>query len=260
MAPLAGALVYLSQTRDVALGGAALFSLAAGMSVPLLLLGASAGALLPRAGPWMESVKRFFGVLLLGVALWTVQTVLPAALELALWGGLAVFAALLVWLPTRIVRPRSSAGLGWRGPVAAALVVLGVAEWVGAVSGAVDPLQPLAQLGAGASARTGAGGAPRFQAVRSVDELDAALKSVGRAAGHARLLCRLVRLEQGDGTLHLQRPRGAKTARVGLAPESRLDRQHPARPRPAQTLRSSSSARPERSSSTRAARRSPARA
>ena len=180
VAPLAGALVYLSQTRDVALGGAALFSLAAGMSVPLLLLGASAGALLPKAGPWMEGVKRFFGVLLLGVALWTVQTVLPAALGLALWGGLAVFAAVLVWLPTRIVRPRSSAGLGWRGPVAAALVVLGVAEWVGAVSGAVDPLQPLAQLGAGASARTGTGGAPRFQAVRSVDELDAALKSAGR--------------------------------------------------------------------------------
>ena len=55
-----------------------------------------------------------------------------------------------------------------------------MAQWVGAVSGAVDPLQPLAQLGAGASARTGAGGAPRFQAVRSVDELDASLKSAGR--------------------------------------------------------------------------------
>ena len=181
VAPLAGALVYLSQTRDVALGGAALFSLAAGMSVPLLLLGASAGALLPKAGPWMDGVKRFFGVLLLGVALWTVQTVLPAALGLALWGGLAVFAALLVWLPTRSLRRRrSSAGPGWRGPVAAALVVLGVAEWVGAVSGAVDPLLPLARLGGGASTGTGSGGAPRFQAVRSVEELDAALKSAGR--------------------------------------------------------------------------------
>ena len=64
-APLAGALVYLSQTRDVCSAASALFALAAGMSVPLLLLGASAGALLPRAGAWMDDVKRFFGVLLL---------------------------------------------------------------------------------------------------------------------------------------------------------------------------------------------------
>ena len=94
-APLAGALVYLSQTRDVWLGGTALFSLAAGMSVPLLLVGASAGALLPKAGGWMDEVKRIFGLLLLGVALWTVQSVLPAALVLALWGALAIGAAVM---------------------------------------------------------------------------------------------------------------------------------------------------------------------
>ncbi|MDO9316560.1 MAG: protein-disulfide reductase DsbD [Burkholderiaceae bacterium] len=76
-APLAGALLYISQSRDVMLGGGALFSLAVGMSVPLLLVGASAGALLPRAGAWMEWVKRFFGVLLLGVAYWIVSPVLP---------------------------------------------------------------------------------------------------------------------------------------------------------------------------------------
>ena len=89
-APLAGALLYLSQTRDVWLGGTALFSLAAGMSVPLLLVGASAGALLPRAGAWMVEVKAAFGVLLLGVALWTVQPILPGPLALALWGMLAL--------------------------------------------------------------------------------------------------------------------------------------------------------------------------
>ena len=72
-APLAAALVFLSQTHDVALGGSALFSLAAGMSVPLLLVGASAGALLPKAGAWMNDVKHLFGVLLLAVAVWTVQ-------------------------------------------------------------------------------------------------------------------------------------------------------------------------------------------
>ena len=75
-APLAGALVFISQTRDVMLGGTALFSLAAGMSVPLLLVGGSAGAWLPRAGAWMDVGQACFGVLLLGVAIWIVQPVL----------------------------------------------------------------------------------------------------------------------------------------------------------------------------------------
>ncbi len=83
-APLAGALVYISRTQDAALGGFALFSLAAGMSVPLLLMGASAQALLPRAGRWMERVKHVFGVLLIGVAVWMVWPLLPGA------GGAAV--------------------------------------------------------------------------------------------------------------------------------------------------------------------------
>ena len=174
VAPLAGALVYLSQTRDVALGGSALFALAAGMSVPLLLLGASAGALLPKAGAWMEGVKRFFGVLLLGVAIWIVQPILPAALGLVLWGALAVFAAVLVW------GQRSTAARpAWRNALAGALVVLGLFEWVGAASGAVDPLQPLARFGPGAEGRADAA-ALRFQPVRSSAELDAVLASSSR--------------------------------------------------------------------------------
>src|SRR4029079_12477265 len=104
-APLAGALLYLSQTRDVWLGGTALFSLAAGMSVPLLLVGASAGALLPKAGAWMVEVKAAFGVLLLGVALGTVQPILPGPLALALWGLLALGAAALLFMRARAVAP-----------------------------------------------------------------------------------------------------------------------------------------------------------
>jgi len=69
-APLAGALLYISQTRDVALGGAALFAMALGMGVPLVAIGVSEGALLPRSGPWLVRVKQFFGVLLLAVAAW----------------------------------------------------------------------------------------------------------------------------------------------------------------------------------------------
>src|SRR4249920_20517 len=107
-APLAGALLYLSQTRDVWLGGTALFSLAAGMSVPLLLVGASAGALLPRAGAWMVEVKAAFGVLLLGVALWTIQPILPGPLALALWGMLALGTAGLLVMRARSTAPRAA--------------------------------------------------------------------------------------------------------------------------------------------------------
>ena len=168
-APLAGALVYLSQTRDVWLGGTALFALAAGMSVPLLLVGASAGALLPKAGVWMDEVKRFFGLLLLGVALYTVQTVLPAALVLALWGALALAAALLVF------RVGAAPRTAWRYGLAAVLGLAGLMQFVGAASGGADPLQPLAHLRGGASTA-----APTFQRVRSVAELDAVLQSAGR--------------------------------------------------------------------------------
>jgi thiol:disulfide interchange protein DsbD len=171
-APLAGALVYLSQTRDVWLGGTALFALASGMSVPLLLVGASAGALLPKAGAWMDEVKRFFGLLLLGVALWTVQSALPAPLVLALWGALAVAAAVLVFGLHRSESATRRAA--WRFAVAGVLALLGLMQFVGAASGGADPLQPLAHL------RGAPAAAPQFKLVRSAAELDAALQAAGR--------------------------------------------------------------------------------
>jgi thioredoxin:protein disulfide reductase len=169
-APLAGALVYLSQTRDVWLGGTALFALAAGMSVPLLLVGASAGALLPKAGAWMDELKRLFGLLLIGVALWTVQSVLPAPLVLALWGALAVATAVLVFG----TRTAPSGRRAWRYGVAGVLGLAGLLQFVGAASGGADPLQPLAHL------RGAPAAAPQFKLVRSVAELDAALQTAGR--------------------------------------------------------------------------------
>ena len=174
-APLAGALLYLSQTRDVVLGGTALFSLAAGMSVPLLLVGASAGALLPRAGSWMVEVKAAFGVLLLGVALWTVQSVLPASMALALWGLLALGAAAMIIRRTRAVAGRHV----WRHTLAALLGFVGVLQIVGAAAGGTDPLQPLARFTSRSSVES-ASGAPRFTLVRSVAELDSALRGTNR--------------------------------------------------------------------------------
>lgn len=159
-APLAGALVYISQTRDVLVGGAALFSMAIGMSIPLLLVGVSAGSLLPRAGAWMGSVKRFFGVLMLAMALWLVSPVLPAALQMVLW------AALLLGYAAWLLRRRGHwASLAF----GAAFGVLGAMQLVGVASGGRDALAPLAHLT----------GTPRhaleFKRVKTVDELDAAL-------------------------------------------------------------------------------------
>ncbi len=179
-APLAGALLFLSQTRDVALSASALFALAVGMSTPLLLLGASAGAWLPRSGAWMHAVKRFFGLLLLGVALWVVQPVLPPAIALALWGALLLIAGFM--LRPFDAHPHSGAPRVWlqrAGGVAA--LAWGVMMLGGAASGGRDPLQPLAHLAHAAQAsEPGASRALAFVPVRSVAELEAQLRQAGR--------------------------------------------------------------------------------
>jgi thiol:disulfide interchange protein DsbD len=181
-APLAGALVYLSQTRDVVLGGSALFALASGMSVPLLLLGVSAGSLLPRAGAWMDGVKHLFGMLLLAVALWTLQPVLPSAIAQLLWGALLIGVAAMLGLfqaPHAVHRPRT-----WLRKTAALVsVIFGVLQIIGAASGGTDPLKPLAGLiraEAGASQSSAAVEGLSFKRVSSLAELDAALASAGR--------------------------------------------------------------------------------
>jgi thiol:disulfide interchange protein DsbD len=144
-APLAGALLYISQTRDVALGGAALFAMALGMGVPLIAVGVSEGELLPRAGAWMESVRKFFGVLLLAVAIWVVSPVLPAVAVMLAWAALLIGAAMFL----RAIDPLPPAASGWwrlwKGVGIIALVA-GVALLVGALSGGRDPLRPLAGL------------------------------------------------------------------------------------------------------------------
>jgi thiol:disulfide interchange protein DsbD len=168
-APLAGALVYISQTRDVLVGGAALFAMAIGMSVPLLLVGLSAGSLLPRAGMWMESVKRFFGVLMLGMALWMVAPVLPGAVQVLLW------AALLLGYGFYLLRAGGSKQGHWAGmALGAAFAVLGATQLVGFASGARDPLAPLARFTGGAQAQPLA-----FARVKTVAQLDAALAATG---------------------------------------------------------------------------------
>ncbi|MFG6448681.1 protein-disulfide reductase DsbD [Roseateles sp. BYS180W] len=179
-APLAGALLYISQTRDVWLGGMALFSLAAGMSVPLLLLGVSAGTLLPRAGPWMEGVKYFFGIVLLAVALWTVQPVLAPEVAQLLWGVLLVIwaASLGLFHSNEPHAPKT-----WvRKTVALLAAVVGVAQFIGAATGGTDPLRPLAPFKGVASATPSAAVAAKlnFRLVKTEQELDEILRTAGQ--------------------------------------------------------------------------------
>ena len=176
-APLAGALLYISQTRDVMLGGSALFAMAMGMGVPLIAVGVSEGALLPKSGHWMKSVKHFFGVLLLGVAIWIVSPVLPAVLVMLAWAALLIISAM--YLHAIDPLPHDASGLVrfWKGVGVIALVA-GVALVIGALSGSRDPLQPLGGFRMAAAEGVAApAGEVRFERVRSVDELDARLKT-----------------------------------------------------------------------------------
>jgi len=164
-APLAGALVYISQTRNVLIGGSALFAMAVGMSVPLLLVGISAGSLLPRAGAWMQTVKHFFGVLMLALALWMVSSLIPAWLLMLGWGLLgAGYGAFLI-------REKS---LGWRARILGTVfIALGAVQLLGLATGGRDAWAPLAQLRGQQHQKT------EFTRVRSVAELDAALANTG---------------------------------------------------------------------------------
>ena len=159
-APLAGALVYISQTHDVVIGGSALFSLAIGMGVPLLLVGMSAGSVLPRAGMWMEEIKRFFGVLMLAMAIWMISPVIPAVVQMLAWSALLMSYA--------IYQAFINKGKLFSKFVAGVFFILGAIQLVGVSTGGRDVFSPLAHL-------TGTPVHVKFQRVRSSAELDAVL-------------------------------------------------------------------------------------
>ncbi len=177
-APLAGALLYISQTRDVILGGSALFVMALGMGVPLLLLGTSAGALLPRAGVWMESIKQFFGVLLLAVAIWLISPVINEVIHMSLWAALLIISA--IYLHAIDPLPERASGLQkfLKGVGVIALLV-GIALLIGILSGGRDVLQPLSKINMTSASTINSGEAAAssyaslpFQRVKTIIELE----------------------------------------------------------------------------------------
>ena len=175
-APLAGALLYIGQTRDALMGGTALFVMALGMGLPLVVVGVSEGALLPRAGSWMNAVKQFFGVLLLAVAVWIVSPVLPPAGVLLAWAALLIGSGVLL----RAIDPlppqaRTVSRLGKALGLVALLA--GAAMLAGALAGSRDPLMPLEAFRSGGIAE---GKPVTFERIASVAELDARLADAGR--------------------------------------------------------------------------------
>jgi thioredoxin:protein disulfide reductase len=180
--PLAGALIYIGQTGDALLGGLALFALSLGMGAPLILIGTSAGRLLPRAGAWMDTVKAVFGVGLLAVAIVLLERVLPAAVSLLLWGALMICSAIYMGALRDLPVEASGWTRLWKG-LGFVLLVYGSLMLVGAAAGGKDTVQPLRGL---AFAGGGGGGAAHevvFTRIKGNAELDrqlAAAKAAGR--------------------------------------------------------------------------------
>lgn len=171
-APLAGALIYISSTGDAVLGGGALFVLALGMGLPLLVIGSSGGHLLPKAGAWMDNVKAVFGVLLLGVAIWLLERVIPASMTLALWAALAIGSA--VYLGALDFTARSGWGQLWKSS-GVLMLVYGVLLLIGAASGGNDPLRPLGQLAGGGSAGASAHSEAAWMPVSNLPDVERSL-------------------------------------------------------------------------------------
>ena len=167
-APLAGALLYIGKTHDAVLGGIALFVMALGMGAPLLLIGSSAGVLLPKAGAWMEAVKQFFGVMLLALAIWIIQPLLPVSVEMLLWAALLIFSA--IYLRALDALPHNAGG--WHKllkGIGLFALLLGAAYLIGALSGARDILRPLGNVG---RAETLAPATLQFSRVKDIADLD----------------------------------------------------------------------------------------
>jgi len=178
------ALSVISQTGQIARGAGALYATGLGMGVPLLIVGASAGSLLPRVGPWMDTVKSLFGVLFLAVAVYLVTPLLPDAVVMLLWSLLAVLSGF--WVFSLKARDGNPAAAPLRG-LGLIAVVYGILLLIGAASGSKDPLKPLDRLAAGG----GGAGAPEhvlaFQRIKSIADLENAI-AAATAAGKPVML------------------------------------------------------------------------
>jgi len=172
-APLAGALIYIGQTGDAVLGGMALFALSLGMGAPLIAIGVSAGKLLPKAGTWMDAVKAVFGVMMLAVAIWMLERIIPAAISMSLWAILLIVSAIYMGALEPVGDGRSGWRKLWKGLGVGALVY-GALLLIGVASGGKDALQPLSGGFMASGGSTGAQPHQKlvFTKVKGLEELE----------------------------------------------------------------------------------------
>ena len=172
-APLAGALIFIGQSGSAILGGSALFAMGLGMGVPLLLLGASAGKLLPKAGAWLYSTKAVFGVIMLAVAVWMLSRILPPAITILLWAMLLIIPA--IYLNAIEPLPESSSGWRklWKG-VGIMMLAYGLLLLIGFSMGNYTPLKPLQGFSINSAQATEQGLV--FERVASLSALEARIQ------------------------------------------------------------------------------------
>ena len=184
-APLVGALIYIAETGDAVLGGLALFSLSMGMGAPLLVIGASAGKFLPKAGIWMDAVKAVFGVLLLGLAIWLLERVAPAGFTMFLWAALIIVSAIYMGAIDGLTAGSSGWKKLWKG-LGILLLIYGIIILLGLASGNRNVFQPLKGLGGSSNAAAQVEHLSFIQ-IKGVDGLNAELAKA-KAAGKTVML------------------------------------------------------------------------
>jgi thiol:disulfide interchange protein DsbD len=185
-APLVGALIYIAETGDAVLGGMALFSLSMGMGAPLLVIGASAGKFLPKAGAWMDAVKAVFGVLLLGLAIWLLERVAPVAATMALWAALIIVSAIYMGAVDGLSEASSGWKKLWKG-LGILLLIYGIIILLGLASGNRNLFQPLKGLNIGSAGSAAQVENLNFTQIKGVEGLNAELAKA-KAAGKTVML------------------------------------------------------------------------
>ncbi|MGI9305385.1 MAG: protein-disulfide reductase DsbD, partial [Gammaproteobacteria bacterium] len=179
-APLVGALIYIAQTGDGVLGGMALFALSLGMGAPLMVIGTSAGKFMPRAGPWMDAIKAVFGVLLLGVAIWLLERILPFEIIMVLAGMLLIVSGIYLGAFEAIKEAASGWFRLWKG-MGQVMFIYGAILLVGAAAGGHSMLQPLkGVLVAGDGQTPGAHAGLEFTQIKGLNGLEQALQKAAQ--------------------------------------------------------------------------------
>lgn len=178
--PLAAALIFIGQHGDPVLGGTALFSLSMGMGLPLLIIGTSAGSLLPKAGTWMNNIKSIFGVLMLALAIWMLERIIPGWVSLLLWGALLIVTAVYLGALNTLNIDSNGWDKLWKG-LGLILLIYGGLLMIGGASGSHSVWQPLHIISTSNAGNTKTSTGLVFTKVNNLAELEQQLAQTSQS-------------------------------------------------------------------------------